>query len=104
MNDLGAAEAKLNSIPTKSAEWIFLSGMISYKRGWYDDARSKIAQASSMAPNDPEYRQALYQINSAGTMYRNRAYGSGYNQNQQMLCDACQCAMCVDCLTPGGCL
>lgn len=104
MNNLAAAEAKLNNIPTRNAEWIFLSGMISYKRGYYDDARSKIQQASSMAPNDQEYRQALYQMNAAGPMYRNQAYAGGYDQNRQMLCDACQCAMCLDCLTPGGCL
>lgn len=103
MNNLASAEAKLNNIPVKNAEWIFLSGMISYKKGWYDDARGKIQQACSMAPGDPEYSQALSALNGAGQGYRNMAYGQGYNTNEDVLCQACQCAMCADLCTPGGC-
>lgn len=103
MNNLASAEAKLNNIPVKNAEWIFLSGMISYKKGWYDDARGKIQQACNMAPNDPEYGQALNALNGAGQGYRNMAYGQGYNTNEDVLCQACQCAMCADFCTPGGC-
>ena len=50
MGNLAAAEAGLQRIPIKNAEWIFLDGMLDYKRGWYDNALSKIQQAMSMDP------------------------------------------------------
>ena len=53
--DLAAAEMKLRSIPIKNAEWIFLDGMLDYKRGWYDNALSKIRQAMNMDPMNEEY-------------------------------------------------
>ena len=38
--NLSAAETMLNGTNDRSAEWFFLSGMLSYKKGWYDDATS----------------------------------------------------------------
>ena len=45
MGNLKQAQDLLDNIPNKhTAEWLFLSGMISYRRGWYDDAMGKIQQ------------------------------------------------------------
>ena len=93
--NLAAAQAKLDSIPIKNAEWIFLSGMISYRKGWYDDAVSKVDQAISMDPNNQEYRVIRMQMRRPGQMYQQQAYGQGYG-NQ----DPLQALICIDCLCP----
>ena len=94
---LDEAQAKLQRIQTRTAEWIFLDGMISYRRGWYDDAVSKVQQAVYMDPRNQEYGRALNQLTNAGTGYRNTAYGRGYRTNDDMLCTACQLYICADC-------
>lgn len=95
--NLNEAENMLNNISTKDAEWIFLSGMISYKKGWYDDAVSKIGQAVNMDPSNVEYRNALNALTNAGGGFRNNAYGRGYRSSDDLLCSACQCYLCADC-------
>lgn len=95
-NNLGAAEAMLNRISIKNAEWIFLSGMISYKKGWYDDAISKIQQATSMDPNNMEYRRALNSMMNINGGYRNAAAGRGYTSANDAFCQALQCYCCAD--------
>lgn len=94
--NLGAAEAMLSRIQIKNAEWIFLSGMISYKKGWYDDAMSKIQQAVSMDPQNQEYRRALSALMSSGGVYRNAAAGRGYRSTEDAFCQALQCYCCLD--------
>ena len=55
--NLQGAEEILNRIQNRNAEWMFLSGMLSYRKGWYDDAVSKVQQAVNMDPGNPEYSQ-----------------------------------------------
>lgn len=95
--DLAAAEMKLRSIPVKNAEWIFLDGMLDYKRGWYDNALSKIQQAMNMDPMNDEYKRAYNSLMMSSQGYRTQAYGRGYTSNEDLLCQACQCYICADC-------
>ena len=76
-NNLSAAEAMLNGTNDRSAEWFFLSGMLSYKKGWYDDAMNK--------------------LRTAADQYQNQAYGRGYGNSNDMCCQALQCYICADC-------
>ncbi len=100
--DLKRAQDLLDNIPNKqNAEWMFLSGMVSYRRGWYDDAVGKIQQAVSMDPNNMEYRQVLNSVIGAGSMYQQRSYGQGYGNTEAAMCQACQCALCLDCCCRG---
>lgn len=95
--NLDSAESMLSNIGPKDAEWIFLDGMISYKRGWYDDAKSKIQQAVNMDPSNVEYKNALNALVGGGGGYRANAYQKGYRSNDDLLCTACQCYLCADC-------
>ncbi len=97
MGNLGAAEEALNRVSVKNAEWIFLSGMLSYKKGWYDDALSKIQQAMNMDPANNEYQSAYNSLMMRAGGYRTQAYGRGYRSNEDLLCQACQCYLCLDC-------
>ena len=95
--NLSAAETMLNGTNDRSAEWFFLSGMLSYKKGWYDDAINKIRTAADMEPGNVEYSRAYGQIMNMGGQYQNQAYGRGYGNNDDMCCQALQCYICADC-------
>lgn len=90
------AEAALAGVSIRNAEWIFLSGMISYKRGMYDDAFSKIDQACNMDPSNYEYQRARNTIAGMAGGYRNMSQGQGYSY-EDAFCQACQCYLCADC-------
>lgn len=96
MGNLQAAEEILNRTQNRNAEWMFLSGMLSYRKGWYDDAVSKVQQAVNMDPSNPEYSQALGQMMNVGRSYQNTAYGRGYNSTEDAFCKALQCYCCAD--------
>ena len=96
-NNLQMAESMLASSKIKNAEWFFLSGMVSYKKGWYDDAISKIRKATEMEPQNIEYRQTYSQIMGMGGQFQNQAYGQGYRNNNDACCQALQCYICADC-------
>lgn len=96
--NLQAAEDILNRSQNRNAEWMFLSGMLSYRKGWYDDAVNKIQQAVNMDPYNQEYSQALNQMMNVGQSYQNTAYGRGYRSTEDAFCQALQCYCCADAL------
>lgn len=95
--NLAAAERILNGTRDRSAEWFFLSGMLSYRKGWYDDAINKLKTANDLDPSNVEYSQAYGRIINMGSSYQNQAYGRGYGRNDDMCCQALQCYVCADC-------
>lgn len=95
--NLAAAERILNGTRDRSAEWFFLSGMLSYRKGWYDDAINKLKTANDLDPSNVEYSQAYGRIINMGGSYQNQAYGRGYGRNDDMCCQALQCYVCADC-------
>ncbi|MDD5987770.1 MAG: DnaJ domain-containing protein [Eubacteriales bacterium] len=98
-NDLTGAQAMLSRIGVRDAEWVFLDGMLDYKRGYYDQAVAKIQQACSMQPSNSEYRRALNTISNQSMAYRQQSMSRGYNGSNadDLLCSACQCYICGDC-------
>ncbi len=101
MGNLQGAEDILNRSQNRNAEWMFLSGMLSYRKGWYDDAVNKVQQAVNMDPGNPEYSQALGQMMNVGRSYQNTAYGRGFSSTEDAFCKAMQCYCCMDmCCTP----
>lgn len=98
-NNLREAEKMLNGTRDRSAEWFFLAGMVSYKKGWYDDARNKLQTAAEMDPGNMEYSQAYGRIINMGGQFQNQARGRGYNQQggDDLCCQALQCYICADC-------
>ena len=99
MGRLDAAETALNKISPRPAEWYFLKGVLSSRKGWYDQAVSNLQTACSMAPDNQEYRRHYASIVNQGQAYQNQAQGHGYNTmgNDDMCCQALQCYICADC-------
>ena len=96
-NNLPAAEAALGRVKTRNAEWFFLYGMLSLRKGWYDDAVNNVQTAVSMDPSNMEYRNAMNSIMASGNGYRTQSFGRGYSSNDE-LCKLMQCYCCADAL------
>lgn len=96
-----AAEAILNRVSDRTAEWYYLTGVVHTNKGWFDSALQNIRTAASMDPNNLEYRQALQQLQS-----RSQGYGNPYRsaQGQASSCDCCAnlCIMDMCCECMGG--
>ncbi len=93
---LADAEGKLRGM-SQNAEWYFLSGMISVRKGWYEEGMADLQRAVAMDPGNSEYRQHLNSVAGRGGNYRQQAYGGGYRSNDDMMCKLCQAYICLDC-------
>ena len=89
--DIDSAEAILNAVPLKNAEYYFLYGMCQYRRGRYAAAYEFISRACSMAPDNVEYSNVLYSIRGAGSTY-GRSYPASGGMDYCGLCSAMLCA------------
>lgn len=100
--NLGGAEATLNSITNRNAEWNFLMGIIHYRKGWHDSAFNYINTASRMEPNNFEYRQTLNQLTRTQSSYRNTYYGQRNSSDD--MCNTCMNLWMLDtcCECMGG--
>ena len=90
--NLQNAEAMLQRITTRDAEWHFLMGSVYYRKGWFDEAKNEFQTACNMNPSNPEYQNALHMMNMNG------GYG-GYRPMESS--DACSCCaelMCMNLL------
>ncbi len=56
------AETALAAITKKTAQWYYLNGVVLWEKGLYAEGYSSIQQAVNMAPENEEYREALYHI------------------------------------------
>jgi len=96
--NLAAAEAELNRTSVRNAEWFYLSGMLSMRKGWYDDAINQVQTACSMDPTNYEYRNAMNSMMQTSSGYRTMAGNRGYNNMNDELCRMLQCYCCADAL------
>ena len=96
--DLAQAEQLLYGVGQKDGEWYFLSGCISYRKGWLDEAMQNYTIACQLEPNNMEYRQALAIMQRGGMAgYRPMGYATGMDAM-----DCCTTLMCLNCLCGGG--
>ena len=91
--DLDRAEMILGSITDRGAEWNFLMGSLSFRRGWMDKASQYFRMAASMDPTNPEYRQAVaYMENAAASPFTR----GGVTQSPDT-CGICGNLLLADC-------
>lgn len=96
MNNLSQAEQMLDKVMNRDAEWNFLKGVVALKKGWYDQAFRYITVASSLDPNNAEYRSALNNLNLRNNMYRQQGSYRGYNRGGSF-CGICGKLLIADC-------
>lgn len=101
MGNLDAAANILSNVSDRSAEWYFLSGMVAYRRGWYDQSVSLVQQAANMDPNNYEYQRNLQAMQGGNAFRNNNTYNRGgyaASNTDDIFCRACEMYMCMDCL------
>lgn len=101
-NNISAAENELNRIDIKNAEWYYLRGIISLRKGWYSQAYEDLQRAVNMDPSNYEYRDAYNKV-----MYSNRGYQANAYRRRGTgddICDTLTCLCCTDqcCECMGG--
>ena len=92
--NINDAEAKLNIINTRDAEWYFLKGCINMEKGWYDEGYNNIMNACKMNPTNEEYRNTLNSFSN-----RNNSYRQNYNNRNSSdpsFCNLCCGLWCAD--------
>lgn len=102
MGKIAEAEATLDTMANKTAEWFFLKGLCAIKRGWQDRAYSYIQTAVSMDPDNQEYRFYYNQFMTRANTYRTYGNNSGYSNDNSL--DCCLNLWCMDsiCECMGG--
>ena len=82
------AENILNTISNRNAEWHYLYGVVLYNKGWYDQAATHLQTATSMDPNNFEYKQTLNSLNQRQNNYSQNYYRTTNRSNSSNL-DCC---------------
>ncbi len=95
--NLDGAEAALDQIGNRGAEWNFLKGSIALKRGWYDEAKRYIQTAASMDPQNAEYRAALNQMYGSANFYRSGGQNYASSGSDCGVCNICSSLLVADC-------
>lgn len=101
-NNIRAAEDELNRTNIKNAEWYYLRGVISMRKGWYSQAYEDLQRAVNMEPSNYEYREALNRVMYSNNNYQANAYRRRGSSND--MCDTLTCLCCSDqcCECMGG--
>lgn len=101
-NNIRAAEDELNRIDIKNAEWYYLRGVISLRKGWYSQAYEDLQRAVNMDPSNYEYRDTLNKVMYSNRSYQTNAYRRRGSSDD--FCDALTCLCCSDqcCECMGG--
>ena len=95
--DILQAESLLSQASRQDAEWYFLQGSISYRKGWLDEAMAHYERAVTLDPTNVEYRRAYNMMQQGGQAYRTNGYSGGMDAM-----DCCTALMCMNCLCGGG--
>lgn len=95
--DLNGAEAMLNAMQAKDAEWYYLKGMVFRMRGWHEEANRFFAQSYSMNPNNMEYARAYQEGNARSAYYTGRSNRAGDGMCN-CLSSLCLADCCCECL------
>ena len=93
MNSLAEAEALLDTMTNRNAEWFYLKGLVCLRRGWHAQGLSFIRQAVNLEPQNLEYRRTLAAMESQTQQYRD----IGTGMSSQSACNCCSNLLCADC-------
>lgn len=100
---IAQAEAALERMHNRTAEWYYLRGMVYMRRGWYAQARQCFDTAAQMEPDNPEYQVAAQRMQGAyqsGWQRRSGTGGRGLSDNH--CCTACLMMSCLNTCCGGG--
>ncbi len=115
------AQAMLDSVTNRDAEWHFLQSVIYYKKGWVSESYNQLKKAVEMDPTNQKYRSSYEKLrvnfegprpNTNNTYqqgqgaytqpnYDNNGYGRSYSAGGRPAdggtCDICSTLCALDC-------
>lgn len=97
-----AAEQLLERSGSRNAEWFYLKGIVSMRKGWYNEAYTQLQTAVNMDPGNVEYRNAYNSINYSNRGFQASSYNRRSYNNDPDLCQICTCLYCTDCCCECG--
>ncbi len=78
---LEEAQAQLDYMTERSAEWHYLQSIIFYKKSWYSDSKTQLEFAVKLDPKNTKYSNALLRLNNlmstGGPTQGGQTYGPG---------------------------
>lgn len=94
--NLAEAQRLLDRMQNRNATWYYLQGLVFLRRGWYDRGFTNIQKASNMDPSNPEYRNALNNLNQQTSGYRQNQYYRNTQHSSPDMCTICARLWCAD--------
>ncbi len=114
-NKISDAQAKLDDVSSRDAEWHYLQSVVFYKKNWINESKKQLEIALQLDPNNLKYKTAYDKL-KAKTDYNNNQANANYaNQNQQAnnkqmggsdcgaMCDCCATWCCMNMLCNSCC-
>ena len=111
-NDLDGAQAALDNVSDRGAEWHYYQSAVYHAKGWNYEAKAQLEMAINMDPENKKYQETLERMkkheaggasaeggptSSAGGQQRSyQAYDEGYSRRQGAA-DCCTTLICADC-------
>jgi len=112
---INEAQAKLDDVTNRDAEWHYLQSVVFYKKNWLNESKKQLEIAIQLDANNLKYKTAYDKLKMK-TDYNNNQTNAGYaNQNQnasnkQMggndcgaMCDCCATWCCMNMLCNSCC-
>ena len=107
-NDVDKAQAALDNISDRGAEWHYYQSAVYHAKGWNYEAKAQLEMAINMDPENVKYKETLERMKrhesaeggptpNAGAQQRSyQAYDDGYARRQGAA-DCCTTLICADC-------
>ncbi len=74
--DVAGAQAKLDDVYERNAEWHYLQSVIFYKKNWVNESKKQLEIAINMEPHNPKYAEDYAKLKQK-IEYNERQFKSG---------------------------
>jgi len=98
--DYWTADALLNNIRQRDAQWFYLKGRVNLMANRFGEAYNYFRTAVNMDPTNPEYKRALNEMAAMAEQYQRNVYYQRSSNDEccQQLCALWLCDTCCECM------
>ena len=102
--NISLAQAKLDDVNQRDAEWHYLQSVIFYKKNWVNESKKQLEIALNLEPHNQKYSNAYVKLKEKieynDRQFNNNAYGANYQSADNRQMGGTDTNGCVDyCLT-----
>ena len=77
---ISEAQAKLDDIYDRNAEWHYLQSVVFYKKNWYNESKKQLEIAMDMEPKNYKYSDAYTKLKQKMEYNERQFYSNDYHQ------------------------